>query len=108
MLKVKASIFSESHKKLFGQNFREDWCTNLKNKLKYQDFQRKETKLTPTTFKHSAGIDRTFEGVLQHHHIEEVVEGVHHKNLLLEQCYKHKRQHDKSNKITLPQQSTTS
>ena len=50
MLKVKASIFSESHKKLFGQNFREDWCTNLKTKLKYQDVQSKETKLTPTTF----------------------------------------------------------
>ena len=29
MLKEKASIFSESHKELFGQNFREDWCTNL-------------------------------------------------------------------------------
>ena len=32
MLKEKASIFSESHKELFRQNFREGWCTNLKTK----------------------------------------------------------------------------
>ena len=55
---------------------------------------------------HSAKIDRPFEEALQHHHMEEVVEGVHHKHSSLEQCHKH-RQHGKSNKITLPQHSTT-
>ena len=40
MLKEKASIFSESHKELFGQNFTEDWCTNLKTKQKYQEVLR--------------------------------------------------------------------
>ena len=29
MLKEKTGIFSESLKELFGQNFREDWCTKL-------------------------------------------------------------------------------
>ena len=41
MLKEKASIFSESHKELFGQNVRENWCTNLKTKQKYQEVLRK-------------------------------------------------------------------
>ena len=50
MLKEKASIFSGVHKELFGQNNREDWCTNLKNKQKYQEVLRKETKTTPTAF----------------------------------------------------------
>ena len=50
MLKEKASIFSESHKELFGQNFREDWCTSLKTKQKYQEILPKETKSTLTTF----------------------------------------------------------
>ena len=50
MLKEKASIFSESHKQLFGQNFREDCCTNRKTKKKYQQVLRKEDKLTSTTF----------------------------------------------------------
>ena len=50
MLKEKASIFPESHKELFGQNFTEDWCTNLKTKQRYQEVLRKETKSTPTTF----------------------------------------------------------
>ena len=48
MLKEKASIFSESHKELFGQNFREDWCTNLKTKHKYQEVLRKEIKSIQT------------------------------------------------------------
>ena len=48
MLKEKASIFSESHKELFGQNFREDWCTNLKTKHKYQEILRKEIKSIQT------------------------------------------------------------
>ena len=33
---------------------------------------------------HSATIDRPFEGALRHHHMEEVVEGVHHKHSSLE------------------------
>ena len=41
MLKEKASIFSDSHKELFGQNVRENWCTNLKTKQKYQEVLRK-------------------------------------------------------------------
>ena len=35
---------------MFGQNFRENWCTNLKTKQKYQEVLRKETKSTPTAF----------------------------------------------------------
>ena len=49
ILKEKASIFSKSHKELFGQNFREDWCTNLKNKQKYQEVLRKENKTSDTS-----------------------------------------------------------
>ena len=50
VLKEKASIFSERHKELFGQNVREDWCTNLQTKQKYQEVLHEETKSTPTTF----------------------------------------------------------
>ena len=50
MLKEKANISSESYKELLGQNFREDWCSNLKTKQKYQEVLRKDTKSTPTTF----------------------------------------------------------
>ena len=50
MLKEKANIFSESHEKLFGQNFRQDWCTNPKTKQKFQEILHKEMKSTPTTF----------------------------------------------------------
>ena len=39
---------------------------------------------------HSARIDRPFEGALQHHRMEEVVEGVHHKHSPLEQRHKHR------------------
>ena len=37
MLKENTSIFFQSHKELFGQNFRQDWFTNLKTKQKYQE-----------------------------------------------------------------------
>ena len=50
MLKEKASIFFESHKELFRQNFAENWYTNLIIKQKYQEVLLKETKLTETTF----------------------------------------------------------
>ena len=50
MLKGKGSIFSESHKELFGKKFREDLCTNFKTKQKYLEVLCKETKSTPTTF----------------------------------------------------------
>ena len=50
MLKEKANIFSERNKELFGQNFRENWYTNLKTKQKYQEVLQKETKSTPTIF----------------------------------------------------------
>ena len=50
MLKEKASIFSESQKDLFRQNFREDWCSSLKNKQKYQEVLPRETKLIPKAF----------------------------------------------------------
>ena len=39
---------------------------------------------------HLARIDRPFEGALQHHHMEEVVGGVHHKHSSSEQCRKHR------------------
>ena len=38
---------------------------------------------------HSAETDRPFEGAFEHH-MEEVVEGVHHKHSLLDQYHKHK------------------
>ena len=59
---------------------------------------------------HSARTDHPFEGILQHHHMKEIVEGVHHKHFSLEQCHNTttQRQHGKSNKIILPQHSTTS
>ena len=88
MLKERASIFSESHKELFGQNFREGWCSNLITNQKYQKVLRKER---PNQHQqHSAGIDRPFEGTLQHYHMKEVVEGVHHKYSSLEPCHKHR------------------
>ena len=39
---------------------------------------------------HSAGINRPFEGALQHHHMEQVVECVHLKHSPLEQYFKHR------------------
>ena len=39
---------------------------------------------------HSAGINRPFEGALQHHHMEQVVECVHLKHSPLQQCFKHR------------------
>ena len=70
---------------MFGQNFKEDWRTNLKTKQKYQEVLHKRPNRHQ---KHSTRIDRPFEGALQHHHMEEVVEGMHHKHSLLEQCHK--------------------
>ena len=69
--KEKPILFSESHKKFFEQNFREDWCTSL---VRHQQ--------------HSTEKDRPLEGTLQHH-MEEVVEGVHHTHSSLDQCQKH-------------------
>ena len=37
---------------------------------------------------HLAGIDHPFERTLQHHHMEEEVECVHHRHTSLEQCHK--------------------
>ena len=89
MLKEKASIFPESHKELFGQNFREDWCTNLKTKQRYQEVLLRRPNRQQ---QHSARIDRPFEGALLRHHMvmEEVVKGVYHKHSSLEQCHKHR------------------
>ena len=70
--KEKAILFSESQKEFFGQNFREDWCTSL---VRHQQ--------------HLTDKDRPLEGALQHH-LEEVVEGVHHTHSSLDQCQKHK------------------
>ena len=39
---------------------------------------------------HSARIDHPFVGAFQHHHMEEVVEGMQHKHSSLEQCHKHR------------------
>ena len=72
---------------MFGQNFREDGRTNLKTKQKYQEVLHNRPNRHQ---QHSTRIDRPFEGALQHHHMEEVVEGVHHKHSSLEQCHKHR------------------
>ena len=82
MLKEKASIFYESHKELFGQNFTEDWCTNLKTNQNYQEVLRKVTK--------STGIDCPFERALQHHHMEEKKIIYQRRYSLLEHCHKHR------------------
>ena len=105
ILKEKASIFSESHKELFGQSFRDDWCTNLKTKQKYQEIMRKETKSTLTTFSRNkppfrggppASSYGTGGGV-------RAPQAFSARTMLQTQ-----REHGKSNKITLPQHSTTS
>ena len=82
MLKEKASIFYESHKELLGQNFPEDWCTNLKTKQNYQEVLRKVTKSTE--------IDCPFEGALQHHHMEEKKIIYQRRYSLLEHCHQHR------------------
>ena len=45
LLKEKADIFTESYKELFGKTFRENWCSNLKTKQKYQEVLRNKTKV---------------------------------------------------------------
>ena len=35
--KDKAEVFSESYIDLFGDSFREDWCSSLKVKQKFQE-----------------------------------------------------------------------
>ena len=88
---------------MFGQNFREDWCTSLKTKHKYQEVLRKETKLTLKTFSRNRPL---FRGGLQQHHIGEVVRAP--QAFFVRAMPQKQRQHGKSNKITLPQHSTTS
>ena len=72
---------------MFGQNIRENWCTSLKPKQKYEEVLREETKSTPTTF--SRNNPPHFQRYLQHH-MKEVVEGMHNKHSSLDQCHKHK------------------
>ena len=105
MLKEKASIFSESHKELFGQNFREDWCTNLKTKQKYQEVLRKETNSTPTTFSKNRP---PFRGGPPASSYGRGGGGRAPQAFFVRTMPQTQRQHGKSNKITLPQHSTTS
>ena len=105
MLKEKASIFSESHKELFGQNFREDWCTNLKTKQKYQEVLRKETKSTPTTFSKNRPPFRRDPPASSY---GRGGGGRAPQAFFVRTMPQTQRQHGKSNKITLPQHSTTS
>ena len=104
MLKEKASIFSESHKELFGQSFMEDWCTSLKTKQKYQEALRKETKSTLTTF----NINRPpFRGGTPPSY-GRGGEKCAPQSLFIRSMAQTQRQHGKSNKITLTQHSRTS
>ena len=105
MLKEKASIFSESHKELFGQNFREDWCTNLKTKQKYQEVLRKENNSTPTTFSKNRPPFRGGPPASSH---GRGGGGRAPQAFFVRRMPQTQRQHGKSNKITLPQHSTTS
>ena len=105
ILKEKASIFSKSHKELFGQNFREDWCTNLKTKQKYQEVLRKETKSTPTTFSKNRPPFRRDPPASSY---GRGGGGRAPQAFFVRTMPQTQRQHGKSNKITLPQHSTTS
>ena len=105
MLREKASIFSESHKKLFVQNFRKDWCTNLRTKQKYQETLRKETKSTPTTFRRNRLL---FRGAPPVSSYERGGGGRAPQAFFIRTMPQTQRQHGKSNKITFPQHSTTS
>ena len=105
MLKEKASIFSESHKELFGQNFREDWCTNLKTKQKYQEVLRKETKFTTTTFSNNRP---PFRGGPPASSYGRGGGGRAPQAFFVRTMPQTQRQHGKSNKITLPQHDATS
>ena len=82
MLKEKDSIFSESHKELFVQNFGDDWCNSLKAKQKYLEVLRKETKSTPTTFSRN-GLPFQRSPPASY---GRGGEGVHHNYSSLEQC----------------------
>ena len=104
MLKEKASIFSESHKELFGQNFKEDWCTNLKTKQKYQEVFRKEIKSTPTSF---TRVIQPFRGAPPASY-GRGGGGCAPRAFVVRIIPETQKQHGKSNKITLPQHSTTS
>ena len=103
MLKEKASIFSESQKELFGQNFREDWCSSLKTKQKYQVL-RKETKSATTTFNRNRppfrGGSPASYGRGGGGHAPQA--------FFVRSMPQTQRQHGKSNKIILSQHSTTS
>ena len=105
MSKEKASIFSESHKELFGQNVRENWFTNLKTKPKYQEILRKETKLTPTTISMNGPLFRGGPRALSS---GRGGGGRALQAFFVRTMPQTQSQHGKSNKITLPQHSTTS
>ena len=102
MLKLAASIFSESYKKFFGQNFREDWCASLKTKQKYQVL-RKETKSTTTTFNRNRP---PFRGGPPASY-RRGSGGRAPQAFFVRSMPQTQRQHGKSDKITLPQHSTT-
>ena len=104
MLKDKASIFSENHKDLFGQNLRKDWCTDLNTKQKYQKVLRKETKLTLRTFsRNRPPFRRGPPGSL---YARRGGGGRALQALFLRTMPQTQRQHGKSNKIPLPQHPT--
>ena len=106
MLKEKASIFSERNKELFGQNFRENWYTNLKTKQKYQEVLQKETKSTPTIFSKNGPPFRG--GPLASSSFGRGGGGRAPQAFFVRTMPQTQRQHGKSNKNTLPQHSTTS
>ena len=103
MLKEKASIFSENHNELFGQNFREDQCTSLKTKQEYQEVLRKETKSTPKSFSRNSP---TFRGDPPASY-GRGGGGRAPEAFFIRAMQQTQRQHNKSNKITLPKHSTT-
>ena len=105
VLKEKSSIFSESHKELFGQNVGEDWCTNLQTKQKYQEVLHEETNSTPTSFSRNRSPFRENPPASSYGR---------GGGLRAPQAYfvrtmpQMQRQHGKSKKISLPQHSATS
>ena len=105
MSREKASIFSENHKELFGHNVRKDWCTNLKIKQKFQGVLHKETKSTPKTFNKNRPL---FRGGPLASSYGKSGGGRALKAFFIRTMTQTQWQHGKSNKITLPQYSTTS
>ena len=105
MLKEKASIFSESHKELFGKNFKGGWCTNLKIKQKYQEGLLKKTKSAPTAFSKNRP---SFRGGPPASSYGRGYGGRTPQAFFIRTMPQTQRQHGKSNNITLPQHSTTS